>query len=73
MWNKLRNYFISGLVIFLPIALTIYLFILTLGFVDHRIVVIEGVERLGELEGVLGDVSRFAGGDGAGHGCVDFR
>lgn len=37
MWNKLRNYFISGLIIFLPMALTIYLFIITLGFVDRRI------------------------------------
>lgn len=37
MWNKLRNYFVSGLIIFLPMALTIYLFIITLGFLDGQI------------------------------------
>lgn len=37
MFTKLRNYFVSGLVIFLPMALTVYFFILTLGFLDHRI------------------------------------
>ena len=34
MFNKLRKYFISGLVIFLPIALTVYLFFLALDFAD---------------------------------------
>ena len=34
MFSKLRKYFISGLVVFLPIALTIYLFFLTLDFAD---------------------------------------
>lgn len=34
MFNKLRKYFFSGLVVFLPIALTIYLFFLALDFTD---------------------------------------
>ena len=34
MWVKLRRYFLSGLVIFLPLALTIYLFVLTLNLAD---------------------------------------
>ncbi|MGE0268562.1 MAG: DUF502 domain-containing protein [Candidatus Omnitrophota bacterium] len=37
MLTKIRNYFISGLVIFLPMALTAYLFILTLNFLDGQI------------------------------------
>ncbi len=37
MWQKLRNYFLSGLVIFLPAALTIYIFFLALNFLDARI------------------------------------
>ena len=32
--NKLRNYFISGLVVFLPIVLSIYLFIWAVNFAD---------------------------------------
>jgi len=35
MFNKLRKYFISGLVIFLPISLTIYLFYLAINSVDR--------------------------------------
>lgn len=35
MLNKLRRYFISGLVVFLPIALTVYLFFLAIDFADH--------------------------------------
>lgn len=34
MWIKLRRYFISGLVILLPLVLTIYVFLLTVGFAD---------------------------------------
>ena len=34
MLNNLRKYFISGLVVFLPIALTIYLFFLAIDFAD---------------------------------------
>jgi len=34
MFGKLRKYFISGLVIFLPIALTIYLFFLAINVAD---------------------------------------
>lgn len=34
MFSKLRKYFISGLVVFLPIALTIYLFFLAIDFAD---------------------------------------
>lgn len=34
LWLRLRRYFISGLVVFLPLALTIYLFLLTLEFAD---------------------------------------
>jgi uncharacterized membrane protein len=34
MMNRLRRYFISGLVVFLPLALTIYLFVLALSFTD---------------------------------------
>ncbi len=34
MFTNLRKYFISGLVIFLPIALTIYLFVLAIDFAD---------------------------------------
>jgi len=34
MFNKLRKYFISGLVVFLPIALTIYLFFLAINSTD---------------------------------------
>lgn len=32
--NKLKRYFISGLIIFLPLALTIYLLVLTFNFAD---------------------------------------
>jgi uncharacterized membrane protein len=35
MWSKLRKYFLSGLVVFLPIALTIYLFFLAINFTDN--------------------------------------
>jgi len=35
MLGNLRKYFISGLVVFLPIALTVYLFVLTITFVDN--------------------------------------
>jgi len=34
MWGRFRRYFISGLVVFLPVGLTIYLFMLTLKFLD---------------------------------------
>jgi len=34
MMNKLRRYFISGLVVFLPIALTIYLLVLAIRFFE---------------------------------------
>lgn len=34
MMNRLRNYFISGLVVFLPLALSIYLFVWTVNFAD---------------------------------------
>jgi len=34
MFNNLRKYFISGLVVFLPIALTVYLFFLAIDFTD---------------------------------------
>jgi len=34
MFSKLRKYFLSGLVIFLPIALTVYLFFLAIDFAD---------------------------------------
>ena len=34
MFNNLRKYFISGFVVFLPIALTVYLFFLALDFTD---------------------------------------
>ena len=34
MWVHFKKYFISGLVIFLPIALTIYLFFLAIDFTD---------------------------------------
>ena len=32
--NKIKRYFISGLIAFLPLALTIYLFVMTLNFAD---------------------------------------
>lgn len=34
MMNRLRRYFISGIVVFLPLALTIYLFFLAIEFAD---------------------------------------
>ena len=34
MMHRLRNYFLSGLVVFLPLALTIYIFILTINFAE---------------------------------------
>lgn len=34
MGHRLRRYFISGLVVFLPLALTVYLFVWTLTFAD---------------------------------------
>lgn len=34
MWSNMRRYFLSGLVVFLPIALTVYLFFLALNFAD---------------------------------------
>jgi len=34
MLARLRRYFVSGLAVFLPLALTIYLFILTLNLAD---------------------------------------
>ena len=34
MFSKLRKYFISGLIVFLPIALTVYLFVLAIDFAD---------------------------------------
>jgi uncharacterized membrane protein len=34
MFSKMRKYFISGLVVFLPIALTVYLFFLAMDFAD---------------------------------------
>ena len=34
MWTRIRRYFISGLVVFLPLALTVYLFVLTINFSD---------------------------------------
>jgi len=34
MWVKLRRYFLSGLVVLLPLALTIYLFVLAMDFAD---------------------------------------
>jgi len=34
MWLRIRRYFLSGLVIFLPLALTVYLFVLTINFSD---------------------------------------
>ena len=37
MINKFRNYFLSGLVIFLPIALTVYIFFLFINFFDGLI------------------------------------
>ena len=35
MFSNLRKYFLSGLVVFLPIALTIYLFYLAIKFADN--------------------------------------
>ncbi|MCA9400279.1 MAG: DUF502 domain-containing protein [Candidatus Omnitrophica bacterium] len=37
MMNKFRNYFLSGLIVFLPLALTIYIFVLAIGFADSLI------------------------------------
>ena len=34
MLNRLKRYFISGLIVFIPIALTIYLFFLAINFAD---------------------------------------
>ena len=34
MMNRLRRYFISGLVVFIPLALTVYLFVLAIDFAD---------------------------------------
>jgi len=34
MLSSLRKYFISGLIVFLPVALTIYLFVIALNFAD---------------------------------------
>ena len=34
MWGKFRKYFVSGLVVFLPVTLTIYLFVWMLNFTD---------------------------------------
>jgi len=34
MWSSFRKYFLSGLVIFLPLALTVYLFVLTISLAD---------------------------------------
>src|ERR1700730_15993596 len=41
--------------------------------VNDRVLVIEVVESLRQLKGVLGDVRRFAGSDGALHGGIGFR
>ena len=35
MWNRFKKYFISGLVVFLPIALTAYVFFLAVNFADN--------------------------------------
>jgi len=35
MFSKLKRYFLSGLVVFLPLTLTIYLFLWTLAFADN--------------------------------------
>lgn len=37
MWKRLRRYFISGLVVFLPLTLTIYLFVWTIDFADAQL------------------------------------
>jgi len=34
MGNKLRRYFFSGAIIFLPLSLTVYLFVITINFAD---------------------------------------
>ncbi len=34
MWINLRKYFVSGLLVFLPVALTVFLFIWVIGFAD---------------------------------------
>jgi uncharacterized membrane protein len=34
MWNNIKKYFLSGLIVFLPIGLTIYVLILTVNFAD---------------------------------------
>ena len=34
MWHRLKRYFISGLVVFLPLMLTVYLFVILLAFSD---------------------------------------
>ncbi len=34
MWASLRKYFVSGLMVFLPLALTVFLFIWVIGFAD---------------------------------------
>ena len=40
-------------------------FALGIGFGKHRVLMIEDIERLRQLEGVFRHVRRFAGGDGA--------
>lgn len=35
MWHRLRQYFLSGLVVFLPLSLTIYIFFILIQFADN--------------------------------------
>ena len=42
-------------------------------FAQDRIAVIEGVEKLRQLEGVLGEISRFGGRDALAHDIRSFR
>ncbi|MBT6202394.1 MAG: hypothetical protein HOI34_01670, partial [Rhodospirillaceae bacterium] len=41
-WTRLRNYFITGVIVVTPIALTIYLVSIIVGFIDQNILPILG-------------------------------
>jgi len=49
MLSRLRRYFLSGLIVFLPLALTVYLLFLMVNFVDGLL----------NLEGFLSDKIGF--------------
>jgi len=41
-WQRLRNYFITGIIVVAPIALTVYLVTLVVGFIDENVLPLLG-------------------------------